>query len=106
MCVYMLCTLPLHCLTIPVPRQDAVMAIKGGRGIILPINPAALQKVGTTITKGAVTNATDIKSGLLKVGDNVKNVMGDLLSVREFQFENTYTYVHTCTTFKKFNLRS
>ena len=85
------------------------MAIKGGRGIILPINPAALQKVGTTITKGAVTNATDIKSGLLKVSDNVKNVMGDLLSVREFQFENTYTYIHThihtCTSFKKFNLR-
>eukprot|EP01036_Dinobryon_divergens_P028548 gene28548-37506_t len=51
-------------------RRDAVIAIKGGRGIILPINPAAIHK---TITKGAATNAADIKTGLLKVGDNVKN---------------------------------
>eukprot|EP01037_Dinobryon_pediforme_P038105 gene38105-45932_t len=49
--------------------MDAVMAIKGARGI-LPINPVALQQVSKTITKGAVT---DIKSGLLKVGDNVKS---------------------------------
>eukprot|EP01035_Chromulina_nebulosa_P022106 gene22106-28624_t len=51
-------------------KLDAVIAIKGGRGIILPINPAAIHK---TITKGAATNAADIKTGLLKVGDNVKN---------------------------------
>lgn len=67
------------------------MAIKGARGI-LPINPVALQQVSKTITKGAVT---DIKSGLLKVGDNVKSAVGDLLSGNIFQDDSGHGHPHS-----------
>jgi len=74
--------------------QDAVLSIKGNRGI-LPINPASLVQVNVVnatkhtgkMTKGAVT---DITSGLIKVGDNVKNAMGDLLSGNLFQDDSSH----------------